>query len=287
MADICRKKTKIGILLLAAVILLTGCAASASTEIEVESSTSEQILEETGAEQAVVAQEYDEDLDEMKEWLSQSPYAWAYYEFLQECIQNGGTPISISRGIPTGIWDIRFELVFIDEDDSPELLIFLDDCHAAGVEVFTYTDDSVVGVGEFGSFGKMQYVEKGDMIFDHYMGQGEAHTYFLRMEDGEAKQVSHMHSWPDNSRYLETGEYREFYEIDELSVTEDVYQAKWEELYESQEYVLIGYEDGIPLNETDLLPKLAHAIENLFWKRDYDPVMEQELQTLIPARVMS
>ncbi|MDE5892582.1 MAG: hypothetical protein K2H45_06650 [Acetatifactor sp.] len=263
MASICGKKKKRGVWLLAAVILLTGCAMPAPTDMGTKSSTSEQILEETEAEQAVVTPEYDEDLAEMEEWLSQSPYAWAYYEFLQECIQNGGTPISISRGIPTGIWDIRFELVFIDEDDIPELLIFLDDCHAAGVEVFTYTDDSVVGLGEFGSFGKMQYVEKGGMIFDHYMGQGEAHTYFFQMEDGEAKQISHMHSWPDNSRYLETGEYREFYEIDEFSVTEDVYQAKWEELYDSQEYVLIGYEDGIPLNETELLPRLTQAIENL------------------------
>ena len=266
MADICRKNRKIGIWLLTAVILLTGCTTPAPTEMGTGQSSLEQTLEKTEEEQAVLPPESGESLDEMEKWLSQSPYAWVYYEFLQECILNGNTPISISRGIPIGIWDQKFGLVFIDEDDIPELLIFEDDCHAAAVEVYTYVQDQVVELGFFGSFGKMQYVEKGGMIFDHYMGQGEAHTYFFRVEDGEAKQVSHMHSWPDNSRYLETGEYREFYEIDELSVTEDVYQAKWEELYDGQEYVLIGYEDGIPLNETDFLSAFAQAIENLLIK---------------------
>lgn len=246
MADICVKKKKIASWLLVSVILLTGCTMPAPAEMETEDAES---------------RSDGEDIEET--WISQSPYARAYYAFLQEYL------------FSAEIWDMRFELVFIDEDDIPELLIILDDCHAAGVRVYTYIDDSVVEVGEFGSFGKMQYVERSGMIFDHYMGQGEAHTYFWRMEGGEAIQVSHMHSWPDNSRYLETGEYMEFYEIDERSVTEDVYQAKWEELYDSQEYVLIGYEDGIPLNETELLPALTQAIENLLWKKeiifhDYD-----------------
>lgn len=298
---------KMRICLLAVVILLAGCAAPAPTDIGAEASTPEQILEETESEQiftepnqggaannfngedigdaagsgtdsdiAALMPETGESLDEIEQWISQSPYAKAYYSFLQECILNGGTPISASGDIPVGIWAMRFELVFIDGDDIPELLIFLDDSHAAGVEVFTYNGDSVIAVGEFGSSGRMQYVEKGGMIFSHHMGQGEAHTYFFRMEDGEAEQVSHMHSWPDHSGYLETGEYREFYEIDELSVTEDVYQAKWQELYDSQEYVLIGYEDGILLKEeTELLPALAQAIEKLLWKRDSGPVMKQ------------
>lgn len=295
MADIYARMRKIAFGLLAAVILLTGCMTPAPSELETESSVTKQTQEKAEAEllsseldqedaesssdgeddAAVLVSESGESLGEIETWISQSPYARAYYAFLQECILNGGTPISISYNIPIKIWDMRFKLVFIDEDDIPELLIFLDDCHAAGVEVFTYTDDSVVGVGEFGSFGKMQYVERSGMIFDHFMGQGEAHTYFFRMEGGEARQVSYLHSWPDNSRYLETGEYMEFYEIDERSVTEDVYQAKWEELYDSQEYVLIGYEDGIPLNETELLPALAQAIENLLWKRDSPQMLGQ------------
>lgn len=223
-----RDVVKSAIWLLAAVLLMTGCAA-APPELETE------------------------------QGIFQSPYAQAYYDYLQEYIASCSPAEKVL---------LRFGLAFIDEDDIPELLIFPDDCHAAGVRIYTYIDDSVVEVGEFGSFGKMQYVEGNGMIFDHYMGQGEAHTYFWRMEGGEAIQVSHMHSWPDNSRYWETGEYREFYEIDGRSVTEEVYQSKWGELYDSQEYVLIGYEDGIPLNETELLPALAQAIENLF--HDYD-----------------
>ena len=218
-----RNVVKSAIWLLAAILLMTGCAVAAPTEPETE------------------------------EWIFQSPYAQAYYDYLQEYIASCSPAEKVL---------LRFGLTFIDEDDVPELLIFPDDCHAAGVKVYTYTRDRVVGLGEFGSFGKMQYVKREGMIFSTFMGQGESNSDFFHMEDGEAILVSSLHSWPDYSRY-EEGEYSEFYEIDERSVTEDVYQAKWEELYDSQEYVLIGYEDGIPLNETELLPALVQAIENL------------------------
>lgn len=283
MADIYARMSKIAFVLLAAVILLTGCAGAAPMVPEPET---EQVLQEQEQSQAKketallpLEQSREENVEsssgedtgqisveEMEEWIFQSPYARAYYDYLQEYIASC-TPAEKRL--------LRLSLVFIDEDDVPELLIFPDNSHAAGVEVYSYTRDRVVELGEFGSFGKMQYVERGGMIFDHFMGQGEAYTYFFRIEGGEARQVSYLHSWPDNSRYLETGEYMEFYEIDERSVTEDVYQAKWEELYDSQEYVLIGYEDGIPLNETELLPALAQAIENLLWKGDSPQILGQ------------
>lgn len=205
--------------------------------------------------------------EEEREWVLKAPYAQAYYAFLQEYIVNADTSAQFS--------DIRFGFIFIDEDEIPELLIFPDNSHAAGVEVYTCIDKQVVELGIFGSFGYMQYVEKGGMIFGGFTGQGATYSDFYRIEDGKSKLVSSLVSWPDYSR-LEEGEYVEFYEIDELSVTEDIFMAKWEELYDSQEYVLIGYEDGILLEETKILPVLAQAVtENLLWKRNSTQVLEQ------------
>lgn len=232
-----RKIVKAGIWLPAAVILLVGCRA-APTETEPLPP---------------------------KQSRATSSYAQAYYDLLQEYI---------ASCTPAQKVLLRFGLVFIDEDDIPELLIFPDNSHAAGVEVYTYIRDRAAKVGVFGSFGTMQYVKREGLIFSAFTGQGESVSDFIRMEDGEAILVSSLHSWQDYSEFWETGEYTEFYEIDDLSVTEDAFGAKWEELYDNQEYVLIGYEDGISLKDAELLPALAHAIENLPWKSDSEQVLE-------------
>lgn len=198
------------------------------------------------------------------------PYARAYYQFLQESL----------AARANSEMEYRFRLVYIDEDAVPELLLFKDDSHAAGVYVYTYVQDNVVELGEFGSFGRMQYVEKGGMIFDHFMGHGESNSYFHQLKDGETEVVSHLRDWPEylwhkdetaDSEYYDTETH---YEIDDNTVTEEIYQAKWEELYESRDYVLVGYENGIPLHEDDLLPALAQFANGL-WERDSRPVLEQ------------
>lgn len=73
-----------------------------------------------------------------------------------------------------------------------------------------------------------------------------------------------MHSWPDHSS--ET--FTDLYEIDGCFVDEETYQAKWQELYEEQEYVLIGYEDGLLLKEAELELLLSEAIDDLSVRRD-------------------
>lgn len=198
-----------------------------------------------------------------------APYARAYYQFLLDCL----------AARTNSEMEYRFRLVYIDEDAIPELLLFKDDCHAAGVHVYTYLQDNVVELGEFGSFGRMQYVEKGGMIFDHFMGQGESNNYFHLLKDGETTVVCHLRDWPEYQWYKEEitdSEYfntETYYEIDDNPVTEDIYQAKCEELYDSQNYVLVGYEDGIPLHEDNLLSVLAQFVNDL-WERDSRSVLD-------------
>ncbi|MBD5462757.1 MAG: hypothetical protein HDR24_06820 [Lachnospiraceae bacterium] len=203
-----------------------------------------------------------EEAGEEEEIKLEAPYALAYYEFLKEYAGD-------SNYVKTG--HARFNLVFIDDNEIPELLLMEDNSHANGVKVYTYNQEMVVELGEFGSSGWMQYVERGGMIFGHFMGFGESINNFFRIEEGKATLICNLHSWPDYS----SEDFTEFYEIDGISVEEEIYQAKWKELYEDHEYVLIGYEDGIPIKETELKSLLSEAIDGLILKKDSKALLEQ------------
>lgn len=258
-----------------AALLLVGCGAMGQRErtekpladkTEVLPQSVEQTPETGTSQEAVTDENVAADIQE----ILVDPYARAYYKFLQECL----------AARAHSEMEYRFRLVYIDEDAIPELLVFKDNSHAAGVYVYTYTQDKVAELGEFGSFGRMQYVEKGGMIFDHFMGQGESNSYFHLLKDGETEVICHLRDWQeylwhkDETANLEYYDTETYYEIDDTSVTEDIYQVKWEELYDSQSYVLVGYEDGIPLHEDDLLSVLAQFANDL-WERDFRPVLEQ------------
>ncbi|MDE7405010.1 MAG: hypothetical protein K2M81_07890, partial [Lachnospiraceae bacterium] len=151
-----------------------------------------------------------EEAREDKEIELEAPYALAYYEFLKEYAGD-------SNYVKTG--HARFNLVFVDDNEIPELLLMEDNYHACGVKVYTYNQDMVIELGEFGSSGCMQYVERRGMIFDHFMGQGESNNNFFRIEEGKATLICNMHSWPDYS----SEDSADFYEIDGISVEEEVY----------------------------------------------------------------
>ena len=171
-----------------------------------------------------------------QEDMQQAPYARAYLEFLTEYVQNS------KDGKGQGA---RFSLAFVDGDDIPELLLMEDDCHAKGVKVFTYYQEQVAELGAFGSFGLMQYVERAGLIFSHYMGHGESDNNFFEIKEGQAVLICNMHSTP----YRKNGIDTKLYEIDGVAVNEETYQSRWKALYEDQDYVLIGYKDGTPVEE--------------------------------------
>lgn len=176
------------------------------------------------------------------------PYALAYLAFLEEYAKYSD---NVKQGLS------RFTLAYIDDDEVPELLLIEAYCHAAGVKVFTFYQDTVVELGEFGSFGRMQYVERGGMIFDHFTGQGEQNTNFYRVEEGKAELICNMHLSPP----LSHNGYTEEYEIDGISVDEETYQAQWQALYDEQGYILVTYGEGIPIKDKTLKRFLAGAVE--------------------------
>lgn len=214
----------------------------------------EQTVEDAGS-----GNEIEEAEDAEKEEASAEETLWtggsyttAYRRFLEEYVEKENEYAHRARMM----------LALIDDDNTPELLLIEDNSHASGVKVYTYYQGSVIELGEFGSFGSMQYVEKGGMIFSGYSGMGVGSSQFFQMEDGEAKLVCSMMSYQPFDGSPET------YEIDDISATEEAFHKKWEELYDAGQYIAIGYDDGLDIWESELTDLLTEAKDVLLLQKE-------------------
>ena len=173
--------------------------------------------------------------------VTESSYTTAYRQFLEAYVKENKFAHRA-----------RVMLALIDDDNVPELILIEDNSHAARVKVYTYYQGSVIELGEFGSTGSMLYAEKGGMILSGFTGMGECDSDFYHVEDGEAKLVCSMMEYqPLNGS--------PFYKIDGVSVTEEAYNKKYEELFDTYEYIWIGYDDALAIWESDLADLLEEA----------------------------
>lgn len=162
-----------------------------------------------------------------------TPWAQAYYEFLEEALKDDS-----AKTIPTG-----FHLVYIDDNDVPELLIMEDSSHLSGARVCTYYQNKVVEIGTFGSSGEMLYVEKQGKIFSYY---------------------------DDYSVTL--------YEIAGESVTEKLYNEKLDEFHRD-DYASVRYDDAVFVDDmAQLKTALAQEIEALELKSRLTPQQTEALE---------
>lgn len=262
-----RRWIKAGFLLGCVSLLLIGCGGETQDETETRS-----------AEQIQKGQRQGEDTESVQEWTLDAPYVQAYYAFLQEYISGREAAAECED---------RFSLLFIDDDDIPELLILQDnDSGTTGAKVYTYCEEQVTEVGEYGygHYGKMLCRERSGVVIDYFDGDGQddgKHFYFYKIESGKSKEIGHLLSGGNYSE--EDAEYTPFFEIDGVPVQRDIYEAKWNELSDNQEDIWMCGK-RYPLKEAELLPSFAQAIEdiclsldieNLLWKRDSEPVLEQ------------
>lgn len=184
-----------------------------------------------------------------KEVELKEPYAQAYFTFLKE----ESDPVKENR-------PLRFRLAYIDDDDTPELLLMKDNSHPAGIWVYTYKNGRVVEVGEFGSIGGMQYLEKRGMIFSGFYNMGEGFSQFYMLKDGTAEKICEFHDI-DVEAFTEPVE--SLYEIDGVPVSEAEYDAKYNELW-NDDFISVGYNDGVVVEDIkDLKRALAREIEDL------------------------
>lgn len=142
---------------------------------------------------------------------------------------------------------IKFDLVFIDIDNIPELAIIPSDAHVSGVIICVYNGGNVVETGEFGSFGRCRFNSYENLIFSTYMGQGEEESFFYRIDGTERVELLALHSTPQYEEFQYIGEC---YEIDGNEVSEEVYKQVCEE-WDWKELNVWGYDDAVFVNDID------------------------------------
>lgn len=64
----------------------------------------------------------------------------------------------------------RFSLIYIDDDEIPELTVALSSIHIEPATLFFYDGEEVVKVDEFGSSGYLEYIPRGNKILSSYYG---------------------------------------------------------------------------------------------------------------------
>ena len=148
---------------------------------------------------------------------------------------------------------IKYDLVFIDNDNIPELAIIPSDAHAFGVIICVYNDGNVVETGEFGSFGRCRFNPYENLIFSTHMGQGEEESFFYRIEGTESVELLALHRYPQHEGFQYIGEY---YEVDGTEVSEEVYKQVCEE-WNWEELNVWGYDDAIFVNYYDMYRELC------------------------------
>ncbi|MDE5597401.1 MAG: hypothetical protein K2J04_06175 [Lachnospiraceae bacterium] len=227
-----RKKRRILGIIISICLLLQGCSAdNENTDTFPQESQQEEAVTEPALEESESGKGAEQTVED-----NGSSYMKAYWQFLESYVEES----------EYAQW-ARVTLAFIDDDNVPELLLIEDNSHPTGVKVYTYYQESVIELGEFGSFGSMQYVEKGGMIFSGWSGMGEGVSDFYRVEDGEAKLLCSIRDYEPFDGSPET------YEIDGVSATEEENNEKWEELYYAYEYTLIGYDDALAIEQPEVL----------------------------------
>lgn len=194
-----------------------------------------------------------------------TPWAQAYCEFLEEKLKEKQF-LNDSAG---------FRLVYIDDDDVPELLIMEDDFHGAGVSVCTYYHNKVVEIGEFGSMGNMFYAERQGKIRGGFTNFGESFTSYYVLDHGKAEVVGNFHTYPD----LDYEDYSvTLYEIDGEPVTEKQYNEKLDE-FERDIYESVGYGDAVMVDDlVQIKAILAQEIEDLELKSGLTPQQREAME---------
>ena len=78
---------------------------------------------------------------------------------------------------------LHYDILYIDDDDIPELVYMEHSAHMATVHLCMAYEDGVYEVGEFGEYGNFAYVSGEGKILSFQMNQGVYLYDFFHLED--------------------------------------------------------------------------------------------------------
>lgn len=143
----------------------------------------------------------------------------------------------------------RFSLVYIDEDQIPELAVIVDESHPSGVQIYVYRDGAVVFIDEFGSFGAFSFSPCQNIIYSGFSNMGDHFIGIFCIEGNESKELQHFHTY--TQYYDENFEIeQDIYELDGETVSEEAYNDAYDK-WKIDEMVSLTYRSNACFSFTD------------------------------------
>lgn len=145
---------------------------------------------------------------------SSNNWRQAYMTFLREYMNNAETPENCG-----------FSLVFVDNDNIPELVIRDGNAHLSGASVYTCVDSKVVKLIDdlSGTYGIIQYAERKGLIYSEKCYQGHATTTIYKVKKSTCTKLISLYSNGAAVSEKELVEYR----INDKKVSESKYITTW------------------------------------------------------------
>ncbi len=129
--------------------------------------------------------------------------------------------------------DVCFCLIYLDKDEIPELVVSSGFNHTAKAVLYSFENNAAVRKGNFGSFGKLQYVSLKGLIKSEYSGMGNTETSYYRFENGAVLSLSSVKESSDI--YNESAAHK--YYINNKEVSADAYKAEREKYESAEEFI--------------------------------------------------
>ncbi len=170
----------------------------------------------------------------------------------------------------------KFTLIYLDDDEIPELVISEGWSLAHSPSVSTYADKEVVCIGSFGQYGEIGYVEKEGILLSEYYRHSHGH-YAAHQVEGTEKgkllgnellRIDEYRHWESEENPRE-GEGYFTYTVDEKDATEEEYMAEYhiyEEYKEKEKKVL--YSDCFLMLDGNVRGNLNQAMANLVFEEN-------------------
>jgi hypothetical protein len=139
---------------------------------------------------------------------------------------------------------LRYDILYVDNDDIPEL-VYMEDCaHSSMVHMCLAYEDGVFEVGEFGEYGNFSYLENGGRILSFYMNHGTYLFDFFTLENRTLQEDKCYETVEDQF----DGDTIRYY-IDGDEVTKEEYDADYAKQYTGrfkscEYYDAISYADS-------------------------------------------
>lgn len=150
--------------------------------------------------------------------------------------------------------NFKFNLVYVDEDEIPELAI-IDECaHPCGAEIYTYYEGEVIYIGgPYGQYGAFSYVTKGNLILANYDGGGYFHDFYYKIENGTEVLLVELDCYITWLSESSTEETIYTYYVDKEEVVKEEYDKQVDYYYHGNEFTTIDWDNGTyDINEENL-----------------------------------